>query len=103
MDEKTPILRGFAKCLIVSWLVRFWRKSAFVEKKKSTPFENLALTFENLACLQKRKKGQKLSKKRAQKYILCANFGLSRPVFSSGEGWMRGPNGYFSLKIASSP
>ena len=36
-------------------------------EKKSTPFENLALTLEKLACLQKREKGQNLSKKRAQK------------------------------------
>ncbi|MBQ8095734.1 MAG: hypothetical protein IJ243_01405 [Prevotella sp.] len=67
MDEKTRVLREFGKWLITSNLSWSLQKLAFVEKKKSTPFENLALTFENLACLQKREKGQNLSEKRAQK------------------------------------
>ena len=75
----------------------------FVRKKKSTTFENLALTFENLACLQKREKGQNLSKKRAQKWGLCAILRLLRPDFSSGEGLSRGQNGHFSLQNALSP
>ena len=98
-----PILRGVCKWLIISDLVWFWRKSAFVEKKKSTTFENLALTFENLACLQKREKQQNLSKKRAQKQGPCAILRLLRPDFSSGNGSTRLENALFSLQNASSP
>jgi len=69
----------------------------FVRKKKSTTFENLALTFENMACLQKREKQQNLSEKRAQKWGQCANFRLLRPDFSSGDASLRLENAHFSL------
>ena len=103
LDEKTPVFWRFAKLLIVRLLAWFWQKKGFVEKKKSTPQKNLALTFENLACLQKREKGQNRSEKPAQMHGVCANFRLLHPVFSSGEGRKRGQNGHFSLKNASSP
>ena len=96
LGENKRVLRGFAKWLAISCLKPFLRKKAFVEKKKSTTFENLALTFENLACLQKREKEQKMSKKRAQKWGLCANFRLLRPDFSSGDAFLRLENGHFS-------
>ena len=103
LDENKPVFWGFAKLLIIRRLRRFWQKKGLVEKKKSTTFENLALTFENLACLQTREKQQNLSKKRAQKQGQCAIFRLLRPDFSSGNGSPRLENGHFSLKIASSP
>ena len=63
-------------------LVAVPAKKAFVCFQKSTPQKNLALTFEIFACLQKREKGQKLRKKRAQNHAVCAKIKILSHGFS---------------------
>ena len=63
LAENKRVLRGFAKWLTDRRLRRFWQNLRPSGFQKSTPFENLALTFENLACLKKRETGQKMRKK----------------------------------------
>ena len=65
-DEKTPVFRGFSKRLKIREITTFLKNFGPNGSKKSTTFENLALTFENLACLQKRLRRQKRGKKAAQ-------------------------------------
>ncbi|MBQ8097300.1 MAG: hypothetical protein IJ243_09505 [Prevotella sp.] len=75
----------------------------FDDFQKSTPQKNLALTFEFLTCLQKHKKGQKMSKNRAQNHGVCAKNRLLALLFSSGEAFTGLQNGYFPPKNATSP
>ena len=65
-DEKTPVFRGFSKRLKIREITTSLKNFGPNGSKKSTTFENLALTFENLACLQKRLRRQKRGKKAAQ-------------------------------------
>ena len=62
LAEKTRILRGFTKWLIIWCLCSFCQNLAFFRFQKSTPFENLALTFKNLACLKLSETSQKIRK-----------------------------------------
>ena len=59
LAENTRVLRGFAKRLAFSRLTSKNHKIPFDGWKKSTPKKNLALTFSDRACLQKRKSAQK--------------------------------------------
>ena len=70
--ENERILSDFSNVLIVRVLTKILKKNAAAGFQKSTPQKNLALTFENLACLQRAHLAQNLGKKCAQKPLLCA-------------------------------
>ena len=76
LAAKKPVFSGFSNRLTISILKPIQGNFGFDSSKKSTPQKNLALTFENLACLQKREKWQNRSKKPAQNHRFVQELSL---------------------------
>ena len=99
LAEKKRILRTFTKKLKIKYLCQFWQNLATFQFQKSTPNFQKALTFENLASLQKRMSRQKNGKKSpkicTEWVLMCKNWptyhlastakqlsaGRKRPIF----------------------
>ena len=80
--KKKRILRGSAKSLCSRRLRKIWKNFQAFRFQKSTPFENLALTFEKLACLKLSKTRQKNAKNAAQNRLFVQFWPLPRHFFT---------------------
>ena len=80
--KKKRILRGSAKSLCSRRLRKIWKNFQAFRFQKSTPFENLALTFEKLAWLKLSKTRQKNAKKAAQNRLFVQFWPLPHTFFT---------------------
>ncbi|MBQ8097251.1 MAG: hypothetical protein IJ243_09260 [Prevotella sp.] len=83
LDENERVLSGFGKVLFYSRLRSKWAKKRTGGEKKSTPNFQKALTFENLACLQKRSSMQNFGLILHKKGGLCRIFCKNRRAFTA--------------------